>query len=105
MHAILADTAGAVDDHNPTAFVHANWRLHRRIAAVSANPVIRSLYLSLFDQIESQNLDVGGPNRSGRRGRRTTPPYGDGSPTGKVGSRSADQLQSTRSSAGSCPAT
>ena len=58
MRKIVAEMATAVDLGDPTAFVHANWRLHARIAAVSPHPVLRSLYMSLLDQIESHTLDV-----------------------------------------------
>lgn len=46
----------AVDD--PEAFVHANWRLHARIAAISPNTLLRSLYTNLLDLIESHTLSV-----------------------------------------------
>ena len=58
MREILADMSAAVRRYDPTAFVHANWQLHARIAAVSPHPVLRSLYVSLLDQIESHTLDV-----------------------------------------------
>ena len=58
MREIIADMAAAVERYDPTAFVHANWRLHARIAAVSPHPVLRSLYVNLLDQIESHTLDV-----------------------------------------------
>jgi DNA-binding FadR family transcriptional regulator len=41
-----------------TAFVHANWALHARIAEVSPNAVLRSFYLSLLEIIESHTLSV-----------------------------------------------
>jgi DNA-binding FadR family transcriptional regulator len=55
---ILADMASAVQRLDPTAFVHANWSLHARIAAVSPHAVLRSLYVNLLDQIESHTLAV-----------------------------------------------
>lgn len=58
MRAVIADMALAVERYDPTAFVHANWQLHARIAGVSPHPVLRSLYLNLLDQIESHTLDV-----------------------------------------------
>ena len=58
MREIIAEMAAAVERNDPTAFVHANWRLHARIAAVSPHPVLRSLYVNLLDQIESHTLDV-----------------------------------------------
>jgi len=58
MRESIADMAAAVDRYDPTAFVHANWQLHARIAAVSPHPVLRALYVNLLDQIESHTLDV-----------------------------------------------
>jgi DNA-binding FadR family transcriptional regulator len=58
MREILTDMAAAVDARDPSAFVHANWSLHARIAAVSPHPVLRSLYINLLDQIESHTLTV-----------------------------------------------
>jgi DNA-binding FadR family transcriptional regulator len=55
---ILADMDSAAQRHDPTAFVHANWSLHARIAAVSPSAVLRSLYVTLLDQIESHTLAV-----------------------------------------------
>ncbi|MFI6325709.1 FadR/GntR family transcriptional regulator [Nonomuraea sp. NPDC050556] len=43
---------------DPEAFVHANWRLHARIAAISPNTLLRSLYTNLLDLIESHTLSV-----------------------------------------------
>jgi len=54
----LAEMAAADDDDDGTAFIHANWRLHARIAAVSPNALLRSLYSSLLDIIESHTLSV-----------------------------------------------
>jgi DNA-binding FadR family transcriptional regulator len=58
MREIVADMTAAVEAQDPSAFVHANWRLHARIAAVSPHPVLRSLYINLLHQIESHTLDV-----------------------------------------------
>jgi len=58
MREILADMADTMARYDPPGFVHANWQLHARIAAVSPHPVLRSLYVSLLDQIESHTLDV-----------------------------------------------
>ena len=58
MREVVADMAAAVERYDPAGFVHANWQLHARIAAVSPHPVLRSLYLTLLDQIESHTLDV-----------------------------------------------
>lgn len=58
MREVIDDMTAAVERYDPTAFVHANWQLHARIAAVSPHPVLRSLYVNLLDQIESHTLDV-----------------------------------------------
>jgi DNA-binding FadR family transcriptional regulator len=50
--------AEAADRLDGIRFVHANWSLHARIAAVSPNPMLRSLYVNLLDQIESHTLAV-----------------------------------------------
>lgn len=48
----------AVEVDDPTAFVRANWALHASIASVSPHVVLRSLYTSLLDLIESHTLSV-----------------------------------------------
>jgi DNA-binding FadR family transcriptional regulator len=58
MREVLVDMRNAVTSYDPTAFVRANWQLHTRIAAVSPNPVLRSLYINLLDQIESHTLEL-----------------------------------------------
>jgi DNA-binding FadR family transcriptional regulator len=50
------EDASTADD--ATAFVHANWALHARIAEISPSTILRSLYLGLLDLIESHTLDV-----------------------------------------------
>lgn len=55
---ILGDMALAVDQHDPIGFIHANWSLHARVAAVSPNAMLRSLYVNLLDLIESHTLAV-----------------------------------------------
>ena len=55
---ILTDMASAADRDDPIGFVHANWSLHARIAAVSPNAILRSLYVNLLDQIETHTLAV-----------------------------------------------
>ena len=55
---LLADMRLAVNRLDPTAFVHANWSLHARIAAISPHAMLRSLYGSLLEQIESHTLAV-----------------------------------------------
>ncbi|WP_306322810.1 MULTISPECIES: FadR/GntR family transcriptional regulator [unclassified Streptomyces] len=51
----MEDAVGAAD---PVAFVHANWRLHAAIAAISPNVLLSSLYTHLLDLIESHTLTV-----------------------------------------------
>jgi DNA-binding FadR family transcriptional regulator len=58
MRELLVDMAAAVDRYDPAGFVHANWALHARIAAVSPNVMLRSFYVNLLDQVESHILDV-----------------------------------------------
>jgi DNA-binding FadR family transcriptional regulator len=48
----------AADELDPVAFIRANWGLHARIAALSPNVMLRSLYTSLLDLIESHTLSV-----------------------------------------------
>jgi DNA-binding FadR family transcriptional regulator len=55
---LLADMLLAIQQQDPIGFVHANWSLHARIAAISPHAVLRSLYSSLLDQIESHTLAV-----------------------------------------------
>lgn len=58
MREILAEMAAAAERLEPSAFVHANWALHARIAAVSPHAMLRSLYINLLDHIESHTLAV-----------------------------------------------
>jgi DNA-binding FadR family transcriptional regulator len=51
LRAILAQMGAAVDD--PRAFLKANWQLHRRMAEISPNAVLRSVYGTLMDYVES----------------------------------------------------
>ena len=48
----------AVADQDGIAFIHANWALHARIARVTPNAMLQSLYLSLLEIIESHTLSV-----------------------------------------------
>ncbi|MEV1009357.1 FCD domain-containing protein [Streptomyces sp. NPDC049881] len=67
-HASPADIAGlrrhitameqAVAATDAVAFVHANWRLHAAIAAISPNALLSSLYTHLLDLIERHTLTV-----------------------------------------------
>ncbi|MFJ4716587.1 FadR/GntR family transcriptional regulator [Streptomyces sp. NPDC088785] len=67
-HASPADIAGlrehiaameaAMGTADAVAFVHANWRLHAAIAAISPNALLSSLYANLLDLVESRTLAV-----------------------------------------------
>src|SRR6266498_2895 len=39
---------------DPTTFLRANWDLHRRIADITPNRILRNLYVSLLDATESE---------------------------------------------------
>lgn len=43
--------------HDPIEGLHCNWRLHRRIAEISPNAVLRTFYLNLVDYIESEGAE------------------------------------------------
>jgi DNA-binding FadR family transcriptional regulator len=58
MREVLADMAAAAAAAEPERFVRANWELHARIAAVSPNAMLRSLYVNLLEVIESHTLAV-----------------------------------------------
>jgi DNA-binding FadR family transcriptional regulator len=49
----MADTG-----ESPGGFLEANWALHRRMAAISPNAVLRAVYATLMDYIESNVVDV-----------------------------------------------
>lgn len=54
----LARMTQAVDMKDATAFVRANWALHRAIAEVSPSTILRSVSTGLLELIESHTLDV-----------------------------------------------
>jgi DNA-binding FadR family transcriptional regulator len=58
LRAILADMAAAVAAEDPLRFLRANWSLHKRIADLSPQAMLRSLYVSLLELIESHTLQV-----------------------------------------------
>ena len=58
MRQALRAMKDAVDAGDATAFVHANWELHATIARVSPNAILRSIYLSLLELIESHTVSV-----------------------------------------------
>ncbi|HEY5858484.1 MAG TPA: FCD domain-containing protein [Aldersonia sp.] len=58
MRAALDDMHTAMDDNRPTDFARANWELHAAIARVSPNAILKSIYLSLLELIESHTKAV-----------------------------------------------
>ncbi|MDT2009768.1 FadR family transcriptional regulator [Rhodococcus opacus] len=48
----------SADAGDATGFVRANWELHAAIARVSPNAILKSIYLSLLDLIESHTVSV-----------------------------------------------
>jgi len=58
LRAALAHMQIAVDEGDDTAFVRANWALHARIAEISPNALLRSIYLNLLEIIESHLMTV-----------------------------------------------
>ncbi|MCX0275201.1 FCD domain-containing protein [Nocardia zapadnayensis] len=51
----------AATELDGTAFIHANWALHARIAEASPHAMLRSFYLSLLEIIESHTLSATTP--------------------------------------------
>ncbi|SDC04331.1 DNA-binding transcriptional regulator, FadR family [Raineyella antarctica] len=58
MRRSLDEMHEAIEAHDPTAFVRANWDLHSAIARVSPDTVTRTLYLNLLEFIETHTLSV-----------------------------------------------
>lgn len=58
MRARLAGMAQAIDQGDAVAFVKTNWALHRRIAEVTPNAILRSVYLSLLEIVVTHTLAV-----------------------------------------------
>nr|WP_274637643.1 FCD domain-containing protein [Microbacterium bovistercoris] len=54
LDALLAELTSVWSD--PVKGLHCNWRLHRRIAEISPNAVLRTFYLNLVDYIESESV-------------------------------------------------
>jgi len=46
---------------DPEAFLDANWRLHLRMAAISPNPILRSLYAGLMAVVRDRTTRVTAP--------------------------------------------
>ncbi|WP_157157313.1 MULTISPECIES: FCD domain-containing protein [unclassified Diaminobutyricimonas] len=55
---LLADMRDAVGKSDDDRFIHANWMLHRRIAQVTPNLTLSSLYVGLLDTIEAHTLRI-----------------------------------------------
>lgn len=53
---LLQRMANSVD--SPRGFLEANWALHRRMANISPNPVLRAVYGTLMDYIEGHVENV-----------------------------------------------
>ncbi len=56
LQAILSEMGEHLDE--PAAFLRANWELHRRIAVISRNAVLSSVYITVLDFAEQQLDDV-----------------------------------------------
>ena len=56
LRALLAGMAAALEAGDAVAFVRANWALHARIARISPNVLLRSVYLSLLEIVMTQTL-------------------------------------------------
>lgn len=54
----LADMAGAAEGGDGLRFLHANCALHARIAAISPNAILGSIYVGLLEVIEGHTLAV-----------------------------------------------
>lgn len=58
MRTRLADMQAALEAGDSIAFIRGNWALHARIAEVSPSAILRSVYLSLLELIETHTLAV-----------------------------------------------
>lgn len=54
----VAAMAAAADALDGLAFLRANWKLHALLAEVNPSPMLRSIYLSLLDIVESHLMAV-----------------------------------------------
>lgn len=57
-HASSADMSAAADDGDGIALLRANCARHARIAVISPNAMLNSIYLGLLDVIEEHTLAV-----------------------------------------------
>ncbi len=58
MRSCLAAMRAAIEDDEHVRFVRANWTLHRIIAEVSPSWLLRSVYLSLLEMLESHTIGL-----------------------------------------------
>lgn len=58
LRAELGDLAGAAKAGDGIAFLHANCSLHARIAAISPNAMLNSVYVGLLEVIDARTLAV-----------------------------------------------
>jgi len=54
----VAAMAAATDTRDAVGFLRANWKLHALIAEVNPSPMLRSIYTTLLDIVESHTLAV-----------------------------------------------
>jgi DNA-binding FadR family transcriptional regulator len=76
LNTILAQMKDAADQCNAISFLRCNWTLHARIAEITPGAILRSLYLSLLEIIESHMLAV-----SPADGESVPEPYQKSAPT------------------------
>lgn len=58
MRTCLDAMSAAIAADDSIAFIRGNWALHARIAEISPNAILRSIYVSLLELIESHTLAV-----------------------------------------------
>lgn len=64
LRACLGAMEAAVRGRDATGFLKANWALHRRIARITPNELLRSIYLNLLTLIDEHTLSVQGSRES-----------------------------------------
>lgn len=55
---MIASMRSAVDDNDAKRFLESNWSLHRRIAEITPNQILRSIYLNLMAIIDEHTVNV-----------------------------------------------
>ena len=58
MRTCLDAMSAAIVADDAIAFIRGNWALHARIAEVSPHAILRSIYVSLLELVESRTLAV-----------------------------------------------